>query len=105
MTPMLVTSTSACVVLRRGPLVSKCKRLTVDQLAKRLAAEKGRKLTTEEKAGLKLLPPQFVCGSGGASMDSDDQAAYDAAAIKASGGQVGFRINKEGTSIRAFKKP
>lgn len=84
--------------------MSKCKRLTVDQLAKKLAAEKGRKLTSEEKAGLKLLPPQFVCGSG-ASTDSDDQAAYDAAAIKAGGGQVGFRINKDGTSIRAFKKP
>ncbi len=82
--------------------MGKCRKISLDELAKKLAAEKGRKLTAEEKAGLKVLPPQYACS--GSSMDSDDRVAHDAALIQASGGQVGFRINKAGTTISAFKK-
>lgn len=68
--------------------MGKCKRLTVDQLAKKLAAEKGRKLTTEEKAGLKVMPPQFVCGSE-ASMVSTETPSTSGQIS----GHVGFKLD------------
>lgn len=69
--------------------MGKCKRLTVDQLAKKLAAEKGRKLTTEEKAGLKVMPPQFVCGSNGS-----DHVSTETPSISGQiSGHVGFKLD------------
>lgn len=68
--------------------MSKCKRLTVDQLAKKLAAEKGRKLTVEEKAGLKLLPPQFVCSeAGNVSTETPSSSGQIS-------GHVGFKLDR-----------
>lgn len=69
--------------------MSKCKRLTVDQLAKKLAAEKGRKLTADERAGLKVLPPQFVCGSDG----SDHVSTETPSTSGQISGHIGFKLD------------
>jgi hypothetical protein len=61
--------------------------MTTKELAKQLGEKKGRKLSAEELASIKVMPPQFICeGAAPEGMALPDAPARPA-------GKVGFDLS------------